>query len=75
VGSPFVGNAANRRERRRHERREAILEAAATVFGEKGAHAATMAEVAEAADVSKGTVYLYFPSKDDLFLALTEQSP
>lgn len=68
-----MGNAANRRERRRHERREAILEAAATVFGQKGAHAATMDEVAEAADVSKGTVYLYFPSKDELFLALAHR--
>jgi len=53
------------------ERREAILQAAARVFEDKGASAATMDDVAEAADVSKGTLYLYFPSKDDLFLALT----
>ncbi|MBX3271803.1 MAG: TetR/AcrR family transcriptional regulator [Sandaracinaceae bacterium] len=65
-----MANAAIRRERRKHERREAILEAAARVLGEKGPHAATMDDVAEAAEVSKGTVYLYFPSKEDLFLAL-----
>ena len=67
-----MDNAA-RRERRKHERRDAILEAAARVFGEKGAHAATMDDVAIAAEVSKGTVYLYFPSKDDLFLALAHR--
>lgn len=63
--------AAARRAREKRERRDAILEAAAQVFGEKGAAHATMDEVAEAARVSKGTLYLYFESKDDLFLALT----
>lgn len=66
-----MGRAETRRERRKVERREAILQAAARVFEDKGASAVTMDDVAEAADVSKGTLYLYFPSKDDLFLALT----
>lgn len=68
-----MGNAAARRERRKVERREAILDAAAEVFGEKGAQAATMDDVAEAAEVSKGTLYLYFPSKDDLVVALAHR--
>jgi len=66
-----VTRAEARRERRKVERREAILLAAARVFEDKGASAVTMDDVAEAADVSKGTLYLYFSSKDDLFLALT----
>lgn len=64
---------AAQRARDKKERREAILDAAERVFGEKGAAQATMEDVAEAASVSKGTVYLYFKSKDDLFLALTHR--
>lgn len=65
--------AAKRRERQKIRRREEILDAAERVFGEKGPSAATMDDVAEAAEVSKGTVYLYFESKDDLFVALTHR--
>jgi AcrR family transcriptional regulator len=65
--------AAARRAREKRERREAILDAAERVFGEKGAAHATMEDVADAAEVSKGTVYLYFKSKDDLFVALTHR--
>ncbi len=46
-----------------------ILEAARTVFAGSGFHNATIDQIAEAAGVAKGTVYLYFPSKRDLFLA------
>lgn len=66
-------SAAIRRAREKAERREAILDAAARVFGERGAAVATMEEVAEAAEVSKGTLYLYFQSKDDLSVALTHR--
>lgn len=44
-----------------------ILAAAHRVFAEKGFHAATIEEVAKAANVAKGTVYLYYRSKDDLY--------
>lgn len=64
---------AARRAREKRARRDTILEAAARVFGEKGAAQATMDDVAEAAAVSKGTLYLYFKSKDDLFVALTHR--
>ncbi|MCZ7683200.1 MAG: TetR/AcrR family transcriptional regulator [Sandaracinaceae bacterium] len=50
-----------------------MLDAAERVFGDKGAAVATMDEVADAAAVSKGTLYLYFKSKDDLFVALTHR--
>ena len=61
---------AKRREREREERRSGILAAAEKVFFAKGFAAATMDEVANQAEVSKGTLYLYFKSKDDLFFAI-----
>jgi AcrR family transcriptional regulator len=51
-------------------RREQILDAAAQVFLDRGLGEATMADVAEAARVGKGTVYLYFDSKAALLTAL-----
>ncbi|WP_439816046.1 TetR/AcrR family transcriptional regulator [Zavarzinia sp. CC-PAN008] len=50
------------------ETREAILEAAARVFLEKGFQAASLNEIAEAAGFTKGAVYSNFSGKDDLFL-------
>jgi len=49
------------------------LASALTVFGEKGYHQATMAEIAEAARVGKGTIYWHFASKEDLFAGMVEQ--
>lgn len=51
-------------------RREQILDAAARVLVARGLAATTMAEVAEAASVAKGTVYLYFESKAELLAGL-----
>jgi TetR/AcrR family transcriptional repressor of nem operon len=51
-------------------RREQILDAAARVLVERGLAATTMAEVAEAASVAKGTVYLYYESKAELLAGL-----
>jgi AcrR family transcriptional regulator len=53
-------------------RRQAVLAAAAAVFAKFGYQRATMAQVAEAAGVAKGSVYLSFASKEDLFYALFE---
>lgn len=58
-----------RRKRERTERREQILEAAEQVFLERGLSGTTMEEVASRAELSKGTLYLYFKSKDELYLA------
>lgn len=68
-----MSTQAQRRAEQKRERREAILDAAESVFGARGAAHATMDEIAEAADVSKGTLYLYFESKDDLLVALTHR--
>ncbi len=50
-----------------------ILEAARGVFARKGFNNATMDDVAEAAGVAKGTLYLYFPSKREIFLETFRQ--
>jgi AcrR family transcriptional regulator len=54
------------------KRRTAILEAAAEVFSQKGYAATRIIEVARAAQVGKGTIYEYFPSKEALFFAVFE---
>jgi AcrR family transcriptional regulator len=59
--------------RRPEARPEELLTAALAVFGERGFRQTTLEEVAARAGVSKGTVYLYFASKDDLFRAVVEQ--
>ncbi len=50
------------------DKREAILKAARKVFTRKGFHGATVDEIAAEAGVAKGTVYLYFKSKAELFV-------
>ncbi|ROQ93241.1 TetR/AcrR family transcriptional regulator [Desulfosoma caldarium] len=52
--------------------RERILAAAQEVFSQKGFHQATMDEIAERADVGKGTLYRHFPSKENLFHQLVQ---
>jgi AcrR family transcriptional regulator len=59
-----------RRQRRIAARRTQILDAAAQVFAEKGFHRATTKEIAEAADVSEGTIYNYFDAKADLLIGI-----
>jgi AcrR family transcriptional regulator len=55
------------RERKKRETRQRISDVATGLFVERGFEAVTMADVAEAADVSVNTVYNYFPAKEDLF--------
>ncbi|ARP74385.1 TetR/AcrR family transcriptional regulator [Streptomyces pluripotens] len=55
------------RERKKRETRQRISDIATGLFLERGFTAVTMADVAEAADVSVNTVYNYFPAKEDLF--------
>ncbi|MBW8861575.1 MAG: TetR family transcriptional regulator [Acidobacteria bacterium] len=55
-------------------KREAILRAAIDVFADRGYFNAQVADVARAAGVAAGTVYLYFKSKDDLLVSIFERS-
>jgi TetR/AcrR family transcriptional regulator, transcriptional repressor for nem operon len=59
-----------RRRRPADERTEQLLDAAESVLLERGLAATTIADVAEAAGVAKGTVYLYFDSKDAILAGL-----
>lgn len=67
--------AVNRRARKDEDkaaRRRAILGVAARLLGRKQYHRITMAEVARRCHLAKGTLYLYFRSKEELFLAALE---
>ncbi|WP_030899937.1 TetR/AcrR family transcriptional regulator [Streptomyces sp. NRRL F-5126] len=57
-----------RRERKKRQTRQQISDIATGLFLERGFVTVTIAEIAEAADVSVNTVYNYFPAKEDLFL-------
>ncbi len=54
------------------DKRQRILDAAVRVFAKKGFHATRVSEVAKAAGVADGTIYLYFKSKDELLVSLFE---
>lgn len=61
------------RETLREKRQASILNAAAEIFARKGYQRATMREIADAAGVAPGTIYLYFDDKRDLLLKIAEQ--
>ena len=57
-----------RREREKIERRESILRAAIQVYGQEGYHAITMEKIAAEAELGRATLYLYFKTKDEIFV-------
>ena len=63
-----------KRERRKQHRPGELLEAALDLFVEKGFAATKSEEVAAKAGVSKGTLFLYFPSKEELFKAVVREN-
>ena len=66
--------AVSRRDSAPGPKRDAILRAAIDVFAERGFFSAQVADVARAAGVAAGTVYLYFKSKDDLLVSIFDRS-
>lgn len=60
-----------RKERERERRRQQIIVAAKRVFSEKGFNRATMEDIANEAELSPGTLYLYFKNKDELYASLS----
>jgi AcrR family transcriptional regulator len=60
------------RERKKQRTREAIAGAAHELFAERGYHATTLPDIAEAADVSTRTIFAYFPGKEDILFASFE---
>jgi TetR/AcrR family transcriptional regulator len=63
-----------KRERRKEARPGELLDAALDLFVEKGFAATRSEEVAARAGVSKGTLFLYFPSKEELFKAVVREN-
>ncbi len=57
----------------REDKRRRIIDAAVEVFAEKGFFGARVSEIADAAGVADGTIYLYFKSKDDVLICLFEE--
>ncbi len=60
-----------RKERERERRRQQIIVAAKRVFSEKGFNKATMEDIASEAELSPGTLYLYFKNKEELYASLS----
>jgi len=63
-----------RRQRRIERRKKEILRAAAHVFAEKGYANTTTKEIAAAADIAEGTLYLYFGGKREILLTIVHQT-
>jgi TetR/AcrR family transcriptional regulator len=59
-----------RKAKEKQSRKKAIIDAAEKIFFTQGIEKATMAEVAQEAQLSKGTLYLYFKSKEELYKAI-----
>jgi AcrR family transcriptional regulator len=76
--SKFIGSRTDevqgKRERRKEARPGELLAAALDLFVEKGFAATRAEEVAQRAGVSKGTLFLYFPSKEELFKAVVREN-
>jgi TetR/AcrR family transcriptional regulator, fatty acid metabolism regulator protein len=73
VGGPSKPAAEPaKRARRGGDKRARILHAAVRVFAKKGFYATRVSEIAKAAGVADGTIYLYFRSKDELLVSLFE---
>lgn len=57
-----------RKEREKNERRESVLRAAIEVYQREGYHGTTMEKIALEAELSRATLYLYFKTKDEIFV-------
>jgi AcrR family transcriptional regulator len=74
MSTPAVSPPASRWERRKAERPAELLAAALDLFVERGYAGTRLDDVAARAKVSKGTLYLYFAKKEDLFKAVVRQN-
>ena len=77
IAKPIAGkteDSPSKRERRKEARPGELLDAALDLFVEKGFAATRAEEVAARAGVSKGTLFLYFPSKEELFKAVVREN-
>ncbi|MEA3497387.1 MAG: TetR/AcrR family transcriptional regulator, partial [Bacteroidota bacterium] len=61
---------SERKEREKEQRKNDIIDAAEKIFFKKGLSNSTMDEVAKEAELSKGTLYLYFKSKEEIYFEI-----
>jgi AcrR family transcriptional regulator len=73
LASTPVLDRSQRAQLAKAARKEEILDAARRVFAERGFRGTTIADIAEEAGIALGTIYLYFPSKDEVFAALNQR--
>ncbi len=66
--------ALSQKRNREKNRREEIIKAASNLFSKKSYHDVTMEQIAVAVGVAKGTIYLYFESKENLYLGILEHT-
>jgi AcrR family transcriptional regulator len=66
-------STSEHKEREEQQRRETILDAAEVEIFSKGLDQATMDEIADRAQLSKGTLYLYFRNKNELYMGICER--
>jgi AcrR family transcriptional regulator len=62
-----------RREREKQRRREDILNTARTLFFEKGFRDTTIDDIARSAELARGTIYLYFENKEEIYATILEE--
>lgn len=74
VSSDISADKYQRRERRKDARPGELMDAALSLFVEKGFAGTRVEEVAQRAGVSKGTLFVYFPSKIELFKAVVREN-
>lgn len=67
----YIMGIKERKERERGRRRQQIMVAAKRVFSNKSFNRATMEDIAKEAELSPGTIYLYFKNKEELFASLS----
>ena len=71
---PHSAGASDRVQRRREQTARQLLEAARKVLAQKGYHGTKIVDIARTAHVGVGTFYLYYPTKDALFVELVEDT-
>jgi len=74
VGSGGLMGISERKEREKTERRKMIMNCARELILTDGVEGVSMGDIAKKSELSKATLYLYFPSKDDLFNEICEES-
>ena len=72
-GENFSVGLKERRQREKAQRRREILNAARTLLFEKGLPATSINRIAESAELGVGTIYSYYKSKEEIFVALQEE--